>query len=582
MCGIIAFIGKINGIEYILNGIKMLENRGYDSCGFCSIVDNKFEIVKYASRKDVSAIKLVEQQKKKYKNSKAIMAHTRWATHGKKNNINSHPHTCNKNKFSIIHNGIIENYAILKKELEQEHGIHFYSETDTEIIVNLISIYYVNNVETAIKTAMLRLKGSWSLIIMCVDTPDTIYCCKNKCPLLIGKSNNYVMMVSEQSGFCNYVDEYICLNNGDLISIKDDLIAKDYDKYKIRSVINDKISITPYPYMFWTIKEIYEQIKIPFKLMYKNIDFDKHFDNLIILACGTSYNAGLHCLDLFKQIDFINTVQIFDGSEFTKHDIPKIGKTCVIMISQSGETKDLYNCLDDCKEVFKIGIINVVDSLIARHMDYVVYTESGKEMAVASTKVFTSQVIVLHLVALYLSNNTLKMSDDLFTLPQDINEVIVNNITKCKSIAKYLFDKNSLFILGKGNNVAIAKEGALKIKEIGYINAGGYSSSSLKHGTYSLLEKGTPVIMIIPNDKHYNKNNSVAIEVKSRQVFLIGVSDIELEMKNYDICIKIPSNETFNGLLCTIVFQLIAYELSILKGINPDFPRNLCKSVTTD
>ena len=295
-------------------------------------------------------------------------------------------------------------------------------------------------------------------------------------------------------------------------------------------------------------------------------------------------------MSLFREISGFDTVQVFDGAEFSKKCIPKSGKTAILLISQSGETKDLHRCIDIAKDnnLFMIGVINVVDSLIAREVHCGVYLNAGREFAVASTKAFTSQVIVLYLIAVWFAElkniNELKrhkIIDDLRRLPLDIKNTIHNSHDLCKSIAKYLVDYNSIFILGKDNCEHVAKEGALKLKEIGYIHAEGYSSSSLKHGSYALITSGYPVLIISPNDKHFARNSGIANELKSRNAYLIGISDIDIDSK-YDVQIKVPNNDTFVGLLSNMVQQLISYELAILKGHNPDYPRNLAKVITVD
>jgi glucosamine--fructose-6-phosphate aminotransferase (isomerizing) len=419
-----------------------------------------------------------------------------------------------------------------------------------------------------------------------------------------------MMVVSEQSGFCNYVNNYICLNDHDLVILtKEDgkVTFEKKDEYHMKEVIKGDYKFTPEPYPHWTIKEINEQYDASLRTMgmggrildekevklgglESHTDYLKYIDHLILLGCGTSYNAGLYCVNIFKSLSGFDTVQIFDGAEFSRYDIPKRGKTGILMLSQSGETRDLIRCISIAKEhnLFMIGVINVVDSYIAREVQCGVYLNAGREVAVASTKAFTSQVIVLHLIAIWFAQirglNEIKrydIIDSIRRLPLDIKSTITTCHDKCKDIAKYLYDKNSLFVLGKGNCEAVAKESSLKIKEIGYIHAEGYNSSALKHGPYSLCIKGTPIIVIAPNDKYFSKNNNIIEEIHARDGYIIGISDTIVSDK-CTVKIKIPKNYIFAGLLGTIPSQLIAYELALLKGHNPDKPRGLAKVVTVD
>jgi len=616
MCGIAAFIGSQNCFKYIIYALQMLQNRGYDSAGICGYdsQNKNFILRKYITTKNISAVKKLESKNKVFNNCNIGIAHSRWASCGAVTKANSHPHFDQYNSFVIVHNGIIENYDILKKELINKN-IKFRSETDSEVIAQLISFYYEKygkkNVKKAIEETLIRLEGTWALVILSLDTPNIVYCARHGSPLLIGFSKEYMMVASEQSGFCKYIDNYVCLNNNDLIALEingGSITMENMKRYKLRDITIEDIESAPDPYPHWTIKEIIDQYNSSLRalgmggrIVNNRIKlgglepFEKYLkqlDHLIILGCGTSYNAGLYSLNIFKKISNFCTVSIFDGAEFTESDIPKLGKTGTILISQSGETKDLYGCIDLAKKnsMFMIGVVNVVDSLIAREVNCGVYLNAGREVGVAATKSFTSQVIVLHLIAMYFAqirniNYQLdNIIDAMKKLPFDIKNTI-NNIRTKKydlQIAKYLFDYNHCFILGKGPAQAIAKEGALKIKELCYIHAQGYSSSSLRHGTFALIEEGTPVIYIIPNDDNYQKNINTAAEVKSRLGYNIGISNLELSSTNFDMVIQIEKNSLFSDLLTVLSLQLIAYELAILKGNDVDKPKNLSKTITID
>jgi glucosamine--fructose-6-phosphate aminotransferase (isomerizing) len=611
MCGICGFIGFFDGFNYGFDGIQMLLNRGFDSLGVCTINNNEFIARKFISN-DGNVEDMVNNLKNvtgTFTDASNIIFHSRWRVCGAKTEINCHPHIDYTNRFSIVHNGIIENYMEIKNKLEAQ-GIPFRSQTDTEVIVNLISILYdkYNDIEKAMEETFNQLEGTWGIVLLAKEFPNKMFCARHGSPLLIGYGDNYMMVASEQSGFYKYVNNYICLNDHDIVVLekKDNkIIFHKKNNYTIRKITSDLGNKTPDPYPHWTIKEIYEQYDASLRAMGMgsrisndkevklgglddHIDDLKRINNLILLGCGTSYHAGLYTSNTFKEISGFGTVQIFDGAEFTKYDIPKSGKTALIFISQSGETKDLYRCIEIGRDnnLLMIGVVNVVDSLIAREVTCGVYLNAGREVAVASTKAFTTQVIVLSLIAVWFAqirnindNKRETIIKWLRRLPLDIKTTIDNCIETTKEVAKKLVNNNSLFIIGKGKCDPIGKEGALKIKEIGYVHAESYSSSALKHGPLSLLGKNTPVIMIVPNDEHYGKNIGVADEIKSRDSQIFGISDTDMT-NIFNINIRIPKNDYYSSLLANIPLQLIAYELAVLKGTNPDKPSNLAKVVT--
>lgn len=611
MCGICAYIGYSDGYDKAMNGIMMLQNRGYDSCGVSSIIDNEIYVTKYASTNDMSGFTLVKNHSSEHKNSTNIMFHNRWSTHGEKTDKNAHPHVSYNGDFSLCHNGIIENYFILKNKLIKKYNIAFKSETDTEVIVNLISLYYskYNDTNMAISKALSKLEGTWGLCIQHIREPNKIYCVRHGSPILIGinEDEKFVMIASEQSAFNKYVKNYICINDNDLVCIEkinNNVIINKSDKYTLKYITENNDKLTPSPFPHWTLKEIFEQYESIQRSLGNGGRIDnnyvklgglqshdielKYLDNLIILACGTSYNASEHCLQVFKEISGFNTVSLFDGADFNVNDIPKQGKSGIMFISQSGETKDLLNGLKIAKEhkIFTIGVINVVDSYIAREVNCGVYLNAGREVGVASTKSFTSQVVVLYLIATYFSqirninyNERQIIIQDLIKLPIDVHNIICKIVPECEYVADKIKDDNSLFLLGKGNSSSIAKEGALKIKELSYIHAEGYSSNCLKHGPYALIDNDTNIIVINNNDEHHSSNNSTIEEVKSRNAFVIEITDVEIENKS-DYKIIIPSNKTFGNLLSVIPLQLIAYRTACLKQLDCDKPRHLAKCVT--
>ena len=617
MCGIVGILtNKSNCFESLLNGLTHLQNRGYDSAGICTI-QKSFVLHKYASN-NTSAIHKLGTVKDFHIHSKIGIAHTRWATHGGKTDENSHPHISNDNIFSVVHNGIIENFMSLKNMLIQE-GFEFSSQTDTEVIANLLSYYYKkndNNILTTISETINQLEGTWGLAIMCIDNDNELYCTKNGSPLLIGQTKEYAMVTSEQSGFTNEINQYIVLNNYDICIIKNKnkkITMQSTHNYDLKNITIQNGSLDPSPYLHWTLKEIYEQkesIQRAISFGGRIVDIDSvklggldskrdklmEIENIILLGCGTSYNAGLLSTHFFKDLCNFNTVQIFDGAEFNINDVPKRGKTALILLSQSGETKDLHRCVEIAKknDLFTIGVVNVVDSLIAREVDCGCYLNAGKEVAVASTKSFTSQVILLSMIAIWFSQNhyihrdrRIEYIKDLHNLDGCISELFSDLEKIIDSSLLHLFEHTSCFVLGKGENEAIAREASLKIKEISYIHSESYSTSSLKHGPFALLCDGFPVILIMPNDQYFDKNLNAYHEIKSRNANVLVITNknkniTNTEITNIENIIYTPFNKTYNSLLSIIPLQLLAYKLSVKKGINPDMPKNLAKVVTVE
>lgn len=608
MCGIIALLSKNNCTQLIINGLKQLQNRGYDSSGICTL-NNNFSMIKYASEKNCSAIKKLENNIEKIIDSNIGIGHTRWATHGAKTDINSHPHISYNNKISLVHNGIIENYAELKEELIKK-GIKFKSQTDTEVIVNLLAYEYEqnNNFLESLDNIISKLEGTWGLAILNKDEPDKLYCIRHGSPLLISQNNDFVMVASEQSGFCGLVNNYIVLESNDICIItkkEDDISINTNNKYELKDTVKGNFQLTPEPYDHWTIKEIEEQVESSMRAISlggRLLDDDKvkmggleenkeiliRIDNIIILGCGTSYHAGLLGVSYMKDLCNFNSIQIFDGAEFTEKDIPKIGNTALVLLSQSGETKDLHRCIKIGKEknLFLIGVINVVDSMIAREVHCGCYLNAGREVAVASTKSFTSQTIILSMMAVWFSqihnsNNYKRQTyiKCLRQLPFDLKKSIQDS-KKHKDLYISMLNKPNMFVLGKGRSEAIAREGALKIKEITYIHAEGYSGSSLKHGPFALLDENMPVIMVTPNDEHYVKMKNAYEEINSRYAPILFITTDNYCKKENTIIL--PYNEIFGDLLCVIPLQIIAYYLSLHRDINPDFPKNLAKTVVVE
>jgi glucosamine--fructose-6-phosphate aminotransferase (isomerizing) len=622
MCGIFSIVlnNNENIYDLIISGLIQLQNRGYDSAGLAVMNDKIIEVHKYASTNEEDSIIKLKKLGLVQKDNFCIgIGHNRWATHGVKNDNNAHPHLSNNKNFAIVHNGIIENYNDLKKILN-ENKFTFSSQTDTEVVVNLIELNYrtTNNTFEAIKKSIGVLRGTYGLVIQSLYEPNSLFCVRNGSPLLVGQNDNCVIVTSEQSGFCNMMNNYITLHTDDICVIKkinENILFTTSQRYTKNNVSVLNTELSPFPYEHWTLKEIYEQPNVVLNSINKggriknqsevklggleqHIDSLLYINNIIILGCGTSYFASLYGMYFFKQICEFNTVQVFDGAEFNELDIPKIGNTAFILVSQSGETKDLHRCIEIAKQknIMTIGIINMVDSLIAREVDCGIYCNAGKEVGVASTKAFTSQVICLSMSALWfaklqnISNKKrIKFISDLHNLSNDIQNTLDNCKEKINDISKKIV-ANNMFILGKGSDEYIAKEGSLKIKEISYIHSEGYSSSSLKHGPFALLDENFPVIILNLDQQHRAKTLNCYQEILSRNspILLITndnsiLNDIQIDLNDIQTdIILIPENKTYASLLGIIPIQLLAYNISIKKGINPDKPKNLAKVVTVE
>uniref|UniRef100_A0A6C0CPH4 glutamine--fructose-6-phosphate transaminase (isomerizing) n=1 Tax=viral metagenome TaxID=1070528 RepID=A0A6C0CPH4_9ZZZZ len=615
MCGIFAILKskKITNIyQEIIDGLIQLQNRGYDSSGI-SLFDKKNNVLihKYASDQNTSSIEKLQTISLETEKEMCMgIGHNRWATHGSKTDINAHPHCSNNTEFTLVHNGIIENYKHLKTFLI-ENGFSFYSSTDTEVIVNLLQFYYEKgkNIHDSIKKTIDSIHGTYGLIIACKDYPSHLFCVRNGSPIIIGTNEDSCIVTSEQSGFCNKVQSYITLNNDDICEIyieKEEIMVKTSNQYHEKNVNILDEQLTPAPYSHWTLKEIYEQ---PSKILAsmnfggrilddstvklggldRCINILKDIENMILLGCGTSYHSCMIGKEFLKKCCDFNMIQIMDGSDFEASDIPLLGKTAVVFVSQSGETRDLSRCLDIVKSTgtVSIGIINVVDSLIAKEVDCGIYCNSGRENGVASTKAFTNQVVCFALIAIWFSqvqdlhySMRKEFIKDLRNLSLDFENCIKNINTQIENSLNLLEKSNSLFILGKQTDEGVAREGSLKIKEISYLHSEAYSSSSLKHGPFALLDENMPVIILNTILEFENKVLNCYEEVKSRGSKIIYITNKKEQDK--DNVIIIPYNKTFSSLLAVIPLQLIAYNLSIRKGINPDRPKNLAKVVTVE
>jgi glucosamine--fructose-6-phosphate aminotransferase (isomerizing) len=627
MCGIFGILTTStteNIYKQIINGLIQLQNRGYDSSGL-GIVEQghtQIDIHKYASTGSLDSLVKLREKTAHLSTPKggAGIGHNRWATHGMKTDKNAHPHLSQSGRFAIVHNGIIENYAELRDEL-MARGFTFRSQTDSEVIVNLVEYYaaYESNANTydSLNCVIQRLHGTYGIILVDVETPNHLFCVRNGSPLLVGKTDNTVLITSEQSGFCNQVSNYITLNNDDICVISSSLgngsgsVAIKTTSTYLRKKAGDSIrTMVPDPYPHWTIREIFEQPaivnaainnggRIKSDTEVKLGGLEQHADQLtntkhvILLGCGTSYFACLYGMHFFKALCGFTTVQAFDGAEMTEHDIPRDSDVVFVLVSQSGETKDLHRCIELAKNanITTIGIINVVDSLIAREVDCGVYCNAGVEVGVASTKAFSSQVVCLSLLAIWFSQiaginapRRAKAICDLKNLSNDFTNVLEMLDGPIRQLAETRFqDTHNVFLIGKGTDEIVAREGSLKVKEIAYIHAEGYSSSSLKHGPFALLDEQFPVIIFNMDRRHSAKTMNCVEEVLSRgsPVFLVTNDRHNTTDARYSP-IYVPNNGVFSSLLGIVPVQLLAYYLSVARGINPDKPKNLAKVVTVE
>ena len=626
MCGITAYLGSESAFEYILESLVLLQNRGYDSVGVCTL-DKHFICHKYASTKENTAIELLQKYTSSYSGNIGI-GHTRWATHGAKNDTNAHPHFDSTNQICVVHNGIIENYLEIKDRLIRE-GITFKSQTDTEVIPQLLGYYLGKELERlngdiskvdfqkgVLTKTVKDLCGTWAIVVLFIHSPNKLYLCKNGSPLVLGIDAKFALISSEQLSLSKHFNNYITLNDGDIVTLEkgmDGVIRFPNRTNYIENIIQNKvIETSSYPYPHWTIKEICEQplsimrtLNMGGRLLGDNNvklgGLDGHrellidIDNIILLGCGTSLNAAQIGCKIMRSFKCFNSVNFVDASEFVIDDIPNSGKTGFVLLSQSGETKDLHRCIELIRsgDYPIMSIVNVVGSLIARESDCGIYLNAGREVGVASTKAFTSQVVALILMSIWFSQNKntcvhlrTQYIKNLRNLSLDVEQLLGSCMEQVRTIAKSIIDTRSMFLLGRGLAQFIANEGSLKIKEIGYIHAEGYSGGSLKHGPFALIDKDTVVILIAPKDENFGKMINAAEEISSRsgRIILITNSGFRGDYNNdlFEHVITIPTNETLQCILSIIPLQILAYEIGLLKGHNPDFPRNLAKVVTVD
>ena len=610
MCGIVAFKGKKEKTsKVIFDGLKLLEYRGYDSCGVGVIDNDEIKTFKWKGRVRKTEKRFNESNIK----SSIAIGHTRWATHGEPNDINSHPIKSFNGEFAIVHNGIIENYRELKKVLI-EKGYEFFTETDTEVLINFIELCVTeaNNLDKGISYALSKLEGAFGVVLIKKSDPEIMYAARKGSPLAFGKKGNDFFIASDATPIIEYTKKIIYLDNGQLLKIQNkDFEILDFNlnripkKFKEVDIELEKVELGNYD--SYMLKEIMEQPESLKQTMLGRIkddnitlggiqDYGKPLletKRIIIIGCGTSWHAGL-VAEYFYEKYLKVPVEVEYASEF-RYRFPIINEgDVIIVISQSGETADTLEATRIAKKkgAIVLGIVNAVGSSIARLTDEGCYLHAGPEIGVASTKAFTSQLMVLLMIgvkAAYLKKNITKrkfhkMISHLKKIPSQINEILQSS-EKIKKISKKIYKKNHSLFLGRGNNFPVALEGALKLKEISYIHAEGYPAAEMKHGPIALIDKEMPVIAICTKSDEYDKMISNIREVGSRNAIVIGIIDKENEhVKDYlDFSITVPStSKDFTPMINQIPLQLLAYHCAVFRGCDVDKPRNLAKSVTVE
>ena len=590
MCGIIGYNGKKNAIPILIEGLKKLEYRGYDSSGIAYFIDNQIKIFKEKGR-------ISELEKLLVDDKPTIgIGHTRWATHGKPSKINAHPHRVGK--VTLVHNGIIENYNVLKEELKKK-GYQFQSETDTEVATALIdSLYQENNNKLEIlEKAKNLLKGSYAFVIMFDDCKDTLYALREGSPLIVAKSKEGNLVASDIPAILEYTRDYYLLEQEIAVITKDDIkfyLNREEVKKDMLTFTHDIKTASKDGYQHFMLKEIHEQptlIKNYLDYYFNNLelipDISK-YEKIYIVACGSAYHAGLIGAYLIEKYGNIE-VKVEIASEFRYKKNFLTANSLVILVSQSGETADTIASLRLAKEnkAYTLGIVNVVGSTIARESDQVIYINAGCEIAVATTKAFTLQVLTFSMLAYkLLKKNDSQLSQEVFldyqVLSDEVNKLLNFNY---QEIAKKIAKHHDVFFIGRLIDYYLALEGSLKLKEISYIHSETYAAGELKHGTISLIEEETPVISILTDITIYEKTISNIKETKARGAYslVIARDNLNINQDIYDDVIKIPNlSDLVTCVLTVIPLQLLAYYVALELKYDIDKPRNLAKSVTVE
>ena len=608
MCGIVGYTGSQEAAPILLEGLKKLEYRGYDSAGIAVLNDNLIAVSKVTGR-----IANLCERTADGKNCPGTVGigHTRWATHGAPTDTNAHPHMSNDGKFAVVHNGIIENYIALREELIQK-GYRFESQTDTEVIVHLIEMYYTGDLKKAVIKTSARLQGSYALGVVCTDEPEKVYVAREASPLILGVGVGENYFASDVTALVSYTRNAIYMDDGEFAEITPDSItvfnpAGQPTHKKISRITWDIQSAEKGGYEHFMLKEIIEQpraVKATIAPRIKDgeiildeteltADYLESINKIVITACGSAYYAGCAGKYAIEKLCRI-PVQVELASELRYSD-PLIDEhTLLIVLSQSGETADTIAAMKECKNrgAKTLAVVNVVGSTIANTADHTLYTWAGPEIAVATTKGYTTQVSVLYLFALYAAKKMNRIDDELYntllaalkTLPKKIQEALDMN-SAIPTLAKKYHGADSMFFIGRNTDYAVALEGALKMKEISYIHAESYAAGELKHGTIALIEEHQPVIALCCNESIMEKTMSNIVEVKARGAEVLAVTFKENQkiVSLADDVIFVPKIETiFSAAVEIVPLQLLAYYVAKENGCDIDKPKNLAKSVTVE
>ena len=608
MCGIVGYVGNNNAKDFLVEGLSKLEYRGYDSAGIAVVKNKKVTVVKRKGRlanleKDLSVIDA---------DGNVGIGHTRWATHGEPSDVNSHPHQSSKGDITVVHNGIIENYLELREWLKGE-GYKFLSETDTEVVPNLIDYYYDGDLFKAVVKATKKIEGSYALGVVCGSEPDKLIAVRKDSPLIVGVGEDEYFIASDIPAVINKTRNVYLLEDKEFVKITSngveilDAKGNKIDK-EIYKVTWNQDAAEKGGFDSFMMKEIHEQPKAIKETMLSKISMDhgivfddfkltkeelEAIDRIYIVACGTAYHAGLMGKVVIEKHAKI-PVEVDIASEFRYRDPLITNKSLIISVSQSGETADTLAVLRAAKKVGArtLAVTNVVGSTISREADNVIYTMAGPEIAVASTKAYTTQVVIMYAIGLYFGElrGTLDkniedlIKEGLLQIPDKIEELLTNK-EQIREVAKLLKDEDDVFFLGRGIDYALALEGSLKLKEISYIHSEAYAGGELKHGTIALIEPGTKVIALLTQEKLREKMVSNVVEVKARGAYVIGLAyeGDKLDSSVFDEVITIPrvSNRVAT-ILAAVALQLLAYYTAKEKGCDIDKPRNLAKSVTVE
>ena len=611
MCGIVGYTGRDNARDIIIDGLKKLEYRGYDSAGIALLMDGKINIKKHVG--GIENLENLIAGENLY--SHTGIGHTRWATHGAPSDINAHPHASEDGRVAIVHNGIIENYVELKEELISHYGVHFKSETDSEVVAHLIGLYMKESdcLEDAVYKAMGRMRGAYAIVAISADDPDKLVAVRKDAPLIagLGKGSNFI--ASDIPALLKYVKEIYLIENGEMVVVTPDSV-KIFDEN--RNPVNREVFHVTWDvdaaekegYEHFMLKEIFEQPKGISETINRRLDENgmikldgisltredlDRFSKIYIVACGTAYHAGLVGKTIIEKFAKI-PVEVDVASEFRYRDPLVDGNPLFIAISQSGETLDTLAALREAKRKGAriLSVVNVVGSSVARESDDVFYTWAGPEIAVASTKAYTTQLTCMYLLGLYMGLERGTITEEFYrdfigelsVIPEKLDGYL-KKTGEIEALAKILYNRDQVFFIGRGLDSAIAYEGSLKLKEISYINSFAIAAGELKHGTIALMEPGTLVLALATQDFLYEKMISNIQEIKARGAHVLSIAkegNRAIETQSNEVIYIPPCRDELTPLLSVVPLQLFSYFVAKERGCNIDKPKNLAKSVTVE